>query len=94
MSHPPAIVTDVNTPAFTAPPAESLPVTVIGCDGCVAADTPACTDCLVTFLCDPDGSGAVVVDVVEARAVRLLQAAGLVPPHRHRPAPRPAAGHR
>ena len=44
----------------------------------------ACADCVVTFLCDPQAEGAVVVDVAEARAMRLLAGAGLVPSLRHR----------
>jgi len=42
-------------------------------------NTSACDDCLVTFLLDRDPGDAVVIDAAEARAVRLLERAGLVP---------------
>jgi hypothetical protein len=54
----------------------------ISCDDCVMQDTPACEDCVVTFICGREPGEAVVFDVAEARAVRLLGEAGLVPPLR------------
>ena len=54
----------------------------ISCEDCVMQDTPACEDCLVTFICGREPGEAVVFDVAEARAVRLLGEAGLVPPLR------------
>jgi len=54
----------------------------ISCDDCVMQDTPACDDCVVTFICGREPGEAVVIDVAEARAVRLLGDAGLVPPLR------------
>ena len=56
----------------------------ISCDDCVMQDTPACEDCVVTFICGREPGEAVVIDVAEARAVRLLGEAGLVPPLRRR----------
>jgi hypothetical protein len=59
----------------------------IGCDGCVMASTAACGDCLVTFLCAEERAPeprAVVLDLDEHRAVRRLQAAGLLPESRYR----------
>ena len=56
----------------------------ISCDDCVVQDTPACEDCVVTFICGREPGEAVVIDVAEARAVRLLGEAGLVPPLRQR----------
>jgi len=65
----------------------------IGCDGCAMTATAACGDCLVTFICDerrpasssePDEPRAVVLDLDEHRAVRRLQAAGLLPESRYR----------
>ena len=56
----------------------------ISCDDCVLKDTPACEDCVVTFLLDPPAFEGIVVDVEEARAVRMLQRAGLVPELRFR----------
>lgn len=54
----------------------------ISCDECVMQRTPACDDCVVTFICGREPDEAVVIDVTEARAVRLLGEAGLVPPLR------------
>jgi len=42
-----------------------------------------CDDCVVTFIVDRDPGDALVVDADEARAVRLLERAGLVPGVRH-----------
>ncbi len=55
----------------------------ISCDDCSMRHTAACDGCLVTFLCDREPDEAVVIDVAEARAVRLLSRGGLVPPLRH-----------
>ena len=56
---------------------------VIDCDTCVARDTAACDDCVVTFMCDRSQHEAVVIDVAEYRALRLLHEGGLVPRLRH-----------
>jgi hypothetical protein len=73
-------------------------VLTITCDTCVMRHTDACADCLVSFLCDPariDATSmpvtvgrreAVVLDLDEVRAMRLLASAGLVPTLRHREA--------
>jgi hypothetical protein len=73
-------------------------VLTISCDTCVMRHTDACADCLVSFLCDPariDATStpvtvgrreAVVLDLDEVRAMRLLASAGLVPTLRHREA--------
>jgi hypothetical protein len=53
----------------------------IDCDECVMRRTSACTDCVVTFVCE--GADALVFDLAEARAVKLLAEAGLVSPLRH-----------
>jgi hypothetical protein len=45
--------------------------------------TDACADCVVTFICSREPGEAVVVDVAEARAIRLLSGAGLLPELRH-----------
>ncbi len=58
-------------------------VSVISCDECVMQHTDACDDCVVTFVCGRHPGEALVVDVEEARAVRLLERAGLVPGLRH-----------
>lgn len=56
----------------------------ISCDDCAAQDTEACADCVVTFICGRQPDDAVIIDADEARAVRLLAGAGLVPTLRHR----------
>ena len=61
----------------------SSPLT-ISCDDCVARDSEACADCVVTFICGREPDDAVVIDAEEERAVRLLSRAGLVPDLRHR----------
>ncbi len=48
------------------------------------ADTDACGDCIMSFLCDAPSEGAVVLDIQELREIRLLAQAGLVPTLRHR----------
>lgn len=55
----------------------------IDCADCEHRDTPVCGDCLVTFLCEHEEDGAVVVPLDEIRAVRLLQDRGLAPRNRH-----------
>ena len=54
-------------------------MSIISCDDCVMQGTSACEDCVVTFICNRDAGEAVVIDVADARAVRLLGEAGLVP---------------
>jgi hypothetical protein len=58
-------------------------VLTIDCADCSLLGTDACADCVVTFLCRTTPDEAVVIDVAEARAVRLLGQAGLVPTLRH-----------
>ncbi len=68
----------------------------IDCDECAMQGTDQCRDCVVTFMLDKDGP--VVVDAEEARALRRLGEAGLVPMLRlvpkpaDRPDPREATG--
>jgi hypothetical protein len=66
-------------------PARSFPSEplVIDCATCIGPTVGACDDCVVTFLCDRDPDDAVVIDVGEARALRLLADADLVPGLRH-----------
>lgn len=56
----------------------------IDCADCDHQDSPVCGDCLVTFLCEREDDGAVVVPLEEIRAVRLLQDRGLAPRNLHR----------
>lgn len=51
----------------------------IDCDRCSLQGTVACGDCVVSFLLDREPDDAVVIDADEARAMRLLERAGLVP---------------
>ena len=62
-------------------PDESI---LIDCDTCVARDTEACSDCMMSYLCRDDTQMAVIFDLDEMRAVRILAEAGLVPTLRHR----------
>ena len=57
---------------------------VISCDTCVMRHSEACDECIVTALCGRDEDEAVVFDMEEQRALRLLANAGLVPTIRHR----------
>lgn len=72
----------------------------ISCDTCVMDGTAACADCVVTHLLSPArrepalpdeparaARPAVVLDLDELRAMRLLAEAGLVPTLRHRAVP-------
>ena len=56
---------------------------VISCDECALDRTTACEGCVVSLLLDRDPEDAIVIDADEARAVRLLAGAGLVPGLRH-----------
>ncbi len=58
---------------------------MIDCDECILQATDACADCVVTFLCGEEAGQPVVVDLAEARAMRLLDQVGLAPPLRHQP---------
>ncbi len=51
----------------------------IDCHGCAFVDTDACRDCVVTFLLNREPDDAVIIDAAEARGLRLLEQAGLVP---------------
>ncbi|HET9732794.1 MAG TPA: hypothetical protein VFP54_08985 [Acidimicrobiales bacterium] len=65
---------------------DRLPQTfTISCTDCTAAGTKACDDCVVSFIVGRQPDDALVIDVAEERAVRMLGAAGLVPGLRHVP---------
>ena len=51
----------------------------VDCDCCALRNTDACDDCVVSFLLDREPEDAVVIDADEARAMRMLERAGLVP---------------
>ena len=51
----------------------------IDCDCCTLRNSNACDDCVVSFLLGREPDDAVVIDADEARAMRSLAEAGLVP---------------
>lgn len=53
--------------------------TVIDCGQCAQEGTEACTDCVVSFILKREPDDAMVIDAQEARAMRLLEGAGLLP---------------
>jgi hypothetical protein len=58
---------------------ESTDALTIDCDCCQLQGTDACDDCVVSFLLEREPDDAVVIDADEARAMRMLERAGLVP---------------
>jgi hypothetical protein len=75
--------TSTDSPSFNPPPS-TRPSLTIDCDQCVMQHTEACADCVVSFICSREPGDAVVVDVGEYRALRMLADSGLVPELRHR----------
>jgi hypothetical protein len=69
--------------SFDASASHPAPL-VISCDTCVMAQTSACDDCVMAVLCPAEEPRAVVLDLAERRALRLLADAGMVPTLRHR----------
>jgi hypothetical protein len=59
----------------------------IECDACAMQGTDQCRDCVVSFVLERE-EGVVVVDAEEARALRELGEAGLVPMLKLVPKPR------
>jgi hypothetical protein len=55
----------------------------VDCAECTHRHTQVCDDCVVSFIIGREPEDALVVDAAEARAVRLLEQAGLVPGVRH-----------
>lgn len=62
------------------PDSESI---TIDCDTCIMKDTDACSDCVVTYLCDRPAEEAVVINLADFRAMKALADVGLVPELRH-----------
>jgi hypothetical protein len=59
----------------------------ISCDTCVRRHSDWCRDCVVSAMSGHgDSTEAVVLDLAEERAVRLLAAAGMIPALQHREA--------
>ncbi|MDW3218548.1 MAG: hypothetical protein R8F63_08015 [Acidimicrobiales bacterium] len=80
------LVPDHPGPAFSGQIAPDDTLT-IDCAVCVALDTAACDDCVVTCLVGHEVGTPVVLDPEERRAVDLLAEAGLVPASRFSPRP-------
>jgi hypothetical protein len=79
---PPAV--PVATPSTrSGPSAGAGGSLIIDCADCRHRHTPVCDDCVVSFIVGRQPDDALVVDAEEARAVRLLEEAGLVPGMRH-----------
>jgi hypothetical protein len=55
----------------------------VDCADCRHQQTSVCDDCVVSFIVGRQPDDAIVIDADEARAVRLLELAGLVPGVRH-----------
>jgi hypothetical protein len=55
----------------------------IDCGDCVHQSTPTCDECVVSYLLSREPEDAIVIDAEEARAMRMLERAGLVPALRH-----------
>lgn len=51
----------------------------VECESCVMRETVTCEDCVVTYLLGREPDDAVVIDAEEARAMRMLEHAGLLP---------------
>jgi hypothetical protein len=81
--HPTLGVVPVASPR-RAPERGSGTSFTIDCGECAHQSSPICEDCVVSFIVDRSPGDAVVIDAGEARAVRLLEQAGLVPASRHR----------
>jgi len=64
-------------------PAVDSEAFTIDCAECMHRETDVCDDCVVSFIVGRQPEDAVVVDADEARAVRMLEQAGLVPGVRH-----------
>jgi hypothetical protein len=78
---PTSRVTDIST-ALSGPTDAATDVeaaVTIDCDCCALRNTNACDDCVVSFLLEREPEDAVVIDADEARAMRMLERAGLVP---------------
>jgi len=57
----------------------AAPDITIDCESCEFQHSSACDDCMVSFLLEREPDDAVVIDADEARAMRMLERAGLVP---------------
>lgn len=74
----------IEPPARREAPVRASEPVIISCGTCVMASTSACHDCIMSVLCPAEEPRAVVLDLAERRALRLLADAGMVPTLRHR----------
>ncbi len=81
-SHPVAVPVELH-PRRRSGSADRPSAFSIDCGVCAHRGTTVCDDCVVTFIVGREADDAVVVDAAEARAVRMLEQAGLVPGVRH-----------
>ncbi|HEV3213375.1 MAG TPA: hypothetical protein VGZ03_08280 [Acidimicrobiales bacterium] len=68
-------------PRDTGDDDEDVAIT-IECDRCALQGSSACRGCLVSFVLDRAPGDAVIIDADEARALRVLTDAGLLPASR------------
>jgi hypothetical protein len=81
---PRAVVVPFPSRRLTAPPGGAGDgAFTVDCAECAHRHTAVCDDCVVSFIVGREPEDALVVDADEARAVRLLERAGLVPGMRH-----------
>lgn len=59
------------------------PAIRIDCDECTMQHSTACNTCVVSFIQGREPGDALVIDVAEERAIRMLAKAGLSAPLRH-----------
>ena len=82
-SAPPSPVPVPTPVGRPSPPATSQQAFTIDCADCRHRQTSVCDDCVVSFIVGRAPDDAIVIDADEARAVRLLELAGLIPGSRH-----------
>ena len=75
----PVAMAETRSTGVVAPP----DAFTIDCADCEHQRTSVCDDCVVSFIVGRQPEDAIVIDADEARAVRLLEQAGLVPGVRH-----------
>jgi hypothetical protein len=73
----------VPNPTIRRKPADTTEAFTVDCAECMHRHSSVCDDCVVTFIVGRQPDDAIVVDADEARAVRMLEQAGLVPGIRH-----------
>ncbi len=72
-------VTPLRGEPESGPEAAPEAALTIECDCCTLRNTDACDDCVVSYVLGREPDDAVVIDADEARAMRMLERAGLLP---------------